>query len=179
MDLQRFRDGDPRYFEEIIREMGPLVIGAIGQFTNCQDVADDMFQEVWLRVYEKRTQFKGSGSFGGWLHRLTRRTCLTRIRRDAARERAGRLFWGRRAEEHREVAPRALGKLFQSRREEVLALVGRLPDRQYQIVWLRYFEDYSTAEVAERLGLKEATVRSNLRHALESLRQLLPREEIE
>lgn len=60
-------------------------------------------------------------------------------------------------------------------REQVLAAIRGLPDRQRQVVILRYLEDLPPAEVADLLGISKEAVASSLNRALESLRKKLGR----
>lgn len=60
-------------------------------------------------------------------------------------------------------------------RERVLSAIRGLPDRQRQVVVLRYLEDLSPAEVADLLGISKEAVASSLNRALDSLREKLGR----
>jgi DNA-directed RNA polymerase specialized sigma24 family protein len=59
-------------------------------------------------------------------------------------------------------------------RELVREALSRLPQRQREVILLRYFEDLSEAEIARRLGCAPGTVKSSAARALRALRDMLP-----
>ena len=60
--LARFRAGEERTFQRIVEEYSPRLLGIIRPFAHDLDEAHDLLQEAWLRAYDKRRTFRGSGS---------------------------------------------------------------------------------------------------------------------
>ena len=128
-----------------------------------------------MKVWERREQYAGGGSLGGWLQTLARRECVSHYRR----ERSARA----RVEVHRlasiaggETRSSATGSLRLERAElraRLLEALAVLPERQRAAVELRLLQGLPAAEAAESMGCTPATVRSLLRNGLARLRTLL------
>jgi len=171
IDADRFRNGDPAYFRELLRCHGWVVLAVVETFGKDSDHMDDLFQETWIRVYEKRKTFRGQGSFEAWLGRVARSVCISDFR---ARRRAAA---GRRTTSPVDLAapgtdPSSAAEKKDLRRKLQVAL-GQLSDREHEVISLRILEEVSSDEVANRLGISPATVRSNLRHGIQRLRKLM------
>ena len=175
IDVRRFRRGDPEYFEEVLRSHGHTVLAVAQTFGKDSDHAEDLFQETWSHVFEKRRSYRGTGSFDGWLHRIATRVCIGdyRDRKDRL-EAIGRM----RAEDHREalgVVP--MDPLGAAERRDLhgrlhRALAG-LSRREHEAITLRIFDGLSTGEVADRMRISQATVRSIVRHGIARLRNIM------
>ena len=174
-DLERFRAGDGAYFEELVREFGPMVMLITRSYARETDGVDDLFQEVWTHAYEKRRSFEGRGAFGAWLHRLATNVCIAdhraRKSRDSLRER----FADQSLPE--EMGWRPVDALVETERGQLHMKLHRalaeLPERQQCALALKVMEGKKSAEVASIMGIDEATVRSNVRHAIKRLTQIM------
>ena len=111
-----------------------------------------------MRAFEKLGQFRGEGSFEGWIRRIMIHTAL-------------RAYQRRRFEFEKDTledspdpgtAPEALSRLSEA---ELLELIARLPDGYRVIFNLVAIEGYSHTEVAEALDIQESTSRSQLTKA--------------
>jgi RNA polymerase sigma factor (sigma-70 family) len=173
IDIGRFRRGDPEYFEEVLRSHGHTVLAVAQAFGKDPDHAEDLFQETWSRVYEKRRSYGGSGSFDGWLHRIATRVCIGdyRERKDHV-EALGRM---RGEEVGQRLSWTALDPLTETERRELHGrlhrALARLSRREHEAITLRVFEGASTSEVADRMRISQATVRSIVRHGIGRLRK--------
>ena len=145
-----------------------------------EEDALDVTQEVLLKLARRIGQFEGRGTFRAWLAAIATREALNHRRRPDRREvatdpeklaclegesLAGRLPSPREALERRE------------RLERVGRAMGRLTPQQRAIFALRLGEQMTPGEIAERLGIPGAQVRSQLSRALATLRRVLGREE--
>ena len=124
---------------------------------NSED-AQDILQDGFVRAFEKLGQFRGEGSFEGWIRRIMIHTAL-------------RAYQRRRFEFEKDTledspdpgtAPEALSRLSEA---ELLELIARLPDGYRVIFNLVAIEGYSHTEVAEALDIQESTSRSQLTKA--------------
>ena len=114
--------------------------------------AEDITQEVFLRLLESRKTFRDEEHIKAWLIRVTINLCKNHLRDTA------RVFpeWNLTAEE--------------MPTQSVLDAVRALPEMQRNAVYLHYYEGYTAREIAEILGSKTNTVLSHLRRARETLR---------
>lgn len=120
--------------------------------------ADDVYQDVFLRLLKDRTPFKSDEHVKAWLLRVTINRC-----HDLARS-----SWNRRTTpldtQHMQVeAPDGF-------RSDIWEVVGALPPDQRIAVHLHYVEGYSTDEIARIVGCQPATVRTRLHRARERLK---------
>jgi len=136
--------------------------------------AEDVAQETWLRVLERRTHAVESPK--AWLARIARRVAGERRRDAAARVARERRAAIERPElrEDPDWAARVESEAVWQRR--VVDAVLSLPEPARSTVVLRYFEGRSAAEIARAAGARESTVRTRLKRALDELRQKLDRE---
>lgn len=131
--------------------------------------ARDVAQEVFIRALREPRLFEPEFRIQAWLYRVTRNLCfnLTRDRR-----RRDRILSGRLPTEAPRVDP--LDRVFDGERQgELLAAVDLLSADHRDILLLRYYEDLSYAEIADRLGIKLGTVMSRLSRARGRLEEVL------
>lgn len=135
---------------------------ALAQTRSTAD-ADDVFQDVFLRLYNDTTGFDSQEHLKAWLIRVTINRC-----RDV-----GRAGWKRRSTplgEAQYSIPAPVEELFES---DVWDAVGELPEELGSALHLFYVEGYSTEEVAQILDCNHSTMRTRLRRARIKLKSLL------
>jgi RNA polymerase sigma-70 factor (ECF subfamily) len=179
MDLERFKSGDRAYHGALATKYGNLVLGITLAYTRDVEWAQDLFQEIWIRVLKKRNTFKAHGSFRGWLHRLATNYCKNAVKAKDIQNQA--------MEEVElqylidlEVSASEMAQLTETRERWraarlrcLHAALSQLPNRQYEAIRLRNLQRLPTAVVAERMGVTSATVRSLVRHGLRRLKRLM------
>ena len=142
--------------------------------------ADDLTQEVFLRVWNRADQWSGQGSFRGWLFRIARNLSLNQLR-SQSRRREQPLEMPSLYDEEDEEQPvpgwmidrAALGPDVQLERAEqrriLQALIDALPEEKREIFQMVYEDEVTLREVAEQLAIPEGTVKSRLFHARKQL----------
>ncbi len=173
IDLDRFRDGDRSYLGELVKANEQLVYGVVKEFAHGGDEADDLFQNVWVKMIEDRASYLGWGPFEAWLHRLALNVCRLHARRRAE----GQARWRRLAEigflEDLSWVPSnpLSGLLSEERRSKVQVMLEDLPDREKEAMRLRVIQARPTREVAQMMEIEESTVRSLVRKGKDRLRK--------
>lgn len=132
--------------------------------------AEDVAQETFLRLHRRGIQFESDASLAAWLYRVAVNLCLDRTR---ARKPSAELRDLRSPGISAESAA-----IRQQSRDILLAALEELPARERAAVVLREIEGLETPEVAEILGVAEATVRSQISKAVSKLRARLARKEV-
>ncbi len=165
-DLAALHRGDPAFFRSLVARWSDRLLRFARTMTPDWDVAHDVVQETWICAYERRRQFRGTGSFVGWLVAICRSTALRRARRDAVRRRSLAGVPG--AAPAAPPSPEA-GAEAEALKGSVLNAVEELPERQRQTVYLRVLEGRSTAEAARIMGCAEGTVKAALHAAIKNL----------
>lgn len=155
--------GDARAFERLYREHVARVHSLARRMIG-NELADEVTQDVFVRVWEKLGTFRGEAAFSTWLHRVAINVILGRRKKlGKRRERfvdGEKVFW--RMETRPKV--REAGIDF----EEALQ---RLPDGAQQIFVLHDVEGYKHEEIAELLGISSGTSKSQLHRARMLLRE--------
>ena len=168
-DQERFRNGDPELFRDLVREMSPRMLVVIRRYARDGNHAADLLQACWIRIYRKRSRFYGTGSFLGWVLTVCRNVC----RMEARTRRQLSLI---RLDDHGDVPDPSPGPAEKSARQQrasaLYAALEQLTARERDAILLRILEGRSTAEVARILGVKEASVRSLIHRGLKKLRQM-------
>jgi RNA polymerase sigma-70 factor, ECF subfamily len=161
----RTRGGDEAAFAALVGRYRPVVFRwAIG-LSGDEDDAEDITQEVFVRVHRKLRSFRGDGPFDAWLYRITRRAVLRMRLRDLIPTGEGGpdLYVtdpGGRVDRERAV-------------ELIRAIAATLPMRQREVFILCDIEGRTPAEVAGMLAMKDVSVRASLFKARTSIRRTI------
>jgi len=172
MDAQlasRAAAGDDSAFTTLVTRYQPAVFRWSLMFANDPDEAEDIAQEVFVRAHRRLSQYRSDGSLEAWFYAVTRRAA-NQMRRKGKRR--ARLALSPGARPAREVYTTDPGGRVD--RERAAALIhemfSKLPPRQREIFDLIDLQGLTPAEVAERTGMKPASVRANLFKARKSIR---------
>src|SRR5262249_54367039 len=147
------------------------------RFSRDRELARDLAQETFLRVYERLDQFDPSRRFGPWLFRIGVNLALDYMRRRKRRVWPS-LFSESPAERGADPAvadPRATVDLEQ----EVRAVLEQIPEKYRTVLVLRDLENFSSSEIAAILHRKEATIRWRLAEARTRFQQLWNRRQLQ
>ena len=163
-DPDLFRLLVERHQERVFR----LVASILGPFADLD--AEEVTQEVFVRVHERLDSFRGEARFSTWLYRLAYNRTIERRRR--ARLRAPHLPCEDMAPSEAGPAASPLEAVLERERERaVAALVEGLPDVHRSVVHMYYWMDQSIDEIGEALGIPAGTVKSYLARARQRLKE--------
>jgi RNA polymerase sigma-70 factor (ECF subfamily) len=166
--LEYGRTGDARTFQKLFERYGHKVLNSILFMTGAdQAAAEDLTQEIFVKVVDERQRFKPQAKFSTWLHTLTRHRVLNylRDRKDTVDVTETSLP---------SLAPGALEKLEQHDRERaVKAALQRLSEQQRSALVLREYEGKSYADIAVIMELSVSAVESLIFHARQNMRKIL------
>jgi RNA polymerase sigma-70 factor (ECF subfamily) len=163
--VARAAAGDVRAFEELYRAHLPRVHSLVRRMTAGRD-ADELTQDVFVRVWQKLGTFRGDSSFATWLHRLAVNVVIERFRTDQTRR--ARLLDGEEIFDTLAgpAATRDIGIDFE-------AALEKLPDGAREIFVLHDVEGYKHHEIATLLGISPGTSKAQLHRARMMLRKHL------
>ena len=157
--------GDVRAFERLYRAHLPRVHGLVRRMTAGRD-ADELTQDVFVRVWQKLSSFRGESAFGTWLHRLAANVVIERFRTDTTRRQ--RHVDG---EEIFDTLP-AMQRTGDLAMDLEVAL-AKLPDGAREIFVLHDVEGHKHHEIADLLGISAGTSKAQLHRARMMLRKHL------
>ena len=181
--MGRCRDGDVAAFEALMTRHLRGVTIHLQRIVFDPDEAQDLGQDVFLKLYARRETYTSEGRFTTWLFRIATNAAIDHIRR-RSRRRSVSLFATRRrgdeggeeAELHETLAdpgsPAPCDIL--SAQEEWMSLgsaLGQLSDGHREVFEMRTVEGLDYRAIAERLGITPAGARSRMHAAKEEIRR--------
>jgi RNA polymerase sigma-70 factor (ECF subfamily) len=167
----RAREGDEAALERLVRAAYPVVRRWALVRTGDPVEADDLTQDVLIRMIRKLDSYEGGSAFATWLYSVTRNAALDRFR---GRRRRERLEEEARVRLH--VVPSAAedpARAVEGRDVErvVTVFFEELPERQREVFDLVELQGIPTARVAALLGIEPVSVRANLFKARRTIRE--------
>lgn len=127
-------------------------------------LAEDAVQDTFLKAWTHWEEFRADSSEKTWLTRIAINTCKD-IRRTAWFRRARQALSLEVADHTRAPDP--------YRDDSVIQAIRRLPDRDRQVILLRYYQELSVRETAQVLGISESSAASRIHRAKDRLREAL------
>lgn len=154
--ITRCKKQDAKAQETLYREYSRILFGICLKYSPNRAEAEDSLQDAFITIFKRIEQFKGKGSFEGWMKRITVNTVLQKYRKkktfDIPNEQ-------QIEDTDVEIEQTAIPLDF------LLKIIQELPDR-YRLVFNLYVMDgYSHKEIAEMLGISDGTSKSNLARA--------------
>ncbi|HWE39462.1 MAG TPA: sigma-70 family RNA polymerase sigma factor [Isosphaeraceae bacterium] len=168
--VERARAGDDRAFAGLVGRYEGKLVRVLARLVHDEELARDLAQETFWKVYTRLDRFDTARRFGPWLFRVGVNLALDHLRRPAPPPAAsiqGPPDDGRRGFDLPDPDPRLREELAQ----EVRFVLDRVPRPYRTILVLRDLEGFSSAEVATIVGRREATIRWRLAKARELFRQ--------
>lgn len=170
--------GDAVAFEQLVERHQRLVIGTVGRMLGNNSDAEDIAQQVFVRVWKSAKRYVPRAKFTTWLLKITRNLVFNELRR---RSRHPQIPLQAESEEEERpirdehaVAPDA-SLLEQELQKAIDAAIANLPETQRLAVILRRYEELSYEEIAETLDQSVSAVKSLLFRARTELRESLSR----
>jgi len=152
------QSGTPDVLAKLYAQFHPRVLRLCQYLLGSREDAEEAASEVFVRLPRALVTYDRAQPFWNWLSTVARHHCVDRLR---SRRSEQRVFEPANPESPSPVSPMAspLDELLSSEtREAVRAALVRLPERYRAALVLRYFNDLSYDEIAERLGLSHANV---------------------
>lgn len=164
--LHYLQQGNPDALEYLIRIYFPLVCKYATKITDNKAEAEDIAEDIFVKVWERRNSFAGFSELKGFLYTAAHNAALN-ILRSRQRERL-------RHKEFAQIqADGSAGFVYEEMLAEIRKSLDVLPPKMREIFILSYYKKMSNAEIAEYLQLSQQTVRNQKTKAIALLRFLL------
>jgi RNA polymerase sigma-70 factor, ECF subfamily len=180
--MLRVKDGDEHSFGVLLEKHRNPVIHFVYRMVQDRAVAEELSQEVFLRVYRSRGTYEPTARFTTWLFRIATHLALNWLR-DGRNERGHhRLDAPMKSEKDgdmpaREVSDRKPSAeqrmVYETRLQEVRVAISLLPEKQRAAVLMHKYEEMEYSQIANVLECSESAVKSLLFRAYETLRAKL------
>ncbi|MCU0229648.1 MAG: sigma-70 family RNA polymerase sigma factor [Bryobacterales bacterium] len=172
--MLQVKEGDETSFALLLHRFRAPICQFLYRMVHNQAVAEELAQEVFLRVYRARDTYQPDAKFSTWVYRIATHLALNHIR-DHKNERhhlrpdddAGD---GPRMELRDAAASVEERLVASSRAQQIQDAVSSLPEKQRLAVTLHKYQELDYRQIAELLGTSESAVKSLLFRAYETLR---------
>lgn len=177
--MLRLKAGDDEALSVLVAEYRDPVVRFLSRMVHQQALAEELAQEVFLRVYRSRKSYQPRARFSTWLYRIATNVGLNALRDGRMR----RLRETSMEDMPSDAARRAVladpaanaeqAMLEAERRQEIRRAIEALPEKQRLAVLMHKYQEMDYAEIAEVLGCSESALKSLLFRAYETLRETL------
>ncbi|HWB87130.1 MAG TPA: RNA polymerase sigma factor [Bryobacteraceae bacterium] len=175
--MLRVKEGDGASFGVLLDKHRSSVVHFLYRMIQNHAVAEELAQEVFLRVYRSRSTYEPTAKFTTWLFRIATHLALNSLR-DGKKERSQERLDDdstdlpvRQLSDSRPSVEQAM--VYQARLEEVRRAVAGLPEKQRAAVLMHKYEEMEYSQIAKVLNCSESAVKSLLFRAYETLRARL------
>lgn len=177
--LRRWRAGDENGAEDLIRELYPLINRIVYHHLPRRDSAEDLTQEILMKLFSKLDQYKGDAPLTHWVSRLAVTTCLDRLRMQKVRP---EIRWTDLSPEEvsafSDLPQKELSTQAGSR-DLIDRLLATLPAEQRQLIILADLEEKSLQEISDLTGWGISKTKMRLFRARQRLRETCDKLDLE
>jgi RNA polymerase sigma-70 factor (ECF subfamily) len=165
--------GDLNAFESLVKRYQRPLLNFIARYLGDRSAAEDLTQEVFLRIYRAAPRFEAKAKVSTWVFRIAYHLVLTELGRRSRQQNLRESLRRSREEGSEEAFTDPLERF--ELEEVIMSALGRLPGNQRAALLLRINEELSYAEIGEVLGVGVQSVESLLFRARKNLRESLGR----
>ena len=172
--IQRILAGDENAFESLIRKYQKQVHALAFRKVRDFQTAEDITQETFLQVHQKLATLNDPAKFSGWLYAIVNHQCIAWYRENRLQTEALQEIYISEIETEaysRYIATEHAKITAAAQKDLVKKLLTKLKESDREVITLHYFEDMTSAEIGEVLGVSENTVKSRLHRARQRLKK--------
>lgn len=173
--IQEAKAGNLTAFEKLISSYEKKIYNYCLRMTNNREDAEDLTQEVFIRVYNSLKRFRGNSQLSTWIYRIAHNVCIDRYRK--AKLTTISLSQPKGPDDEREMDLPANNSspeeeaMRMELKKHLLKSISELQPKYRSVIVLRDIQDHSYEEIAEILQLPLGTVKSHISRARAALRQ--------
>lgn len=176
-----YLEGEERAFEELLSRHQQKIYTSIYLFVKDQAVAEDIFQEVFIKIIDtlRKGKYNHEGKFLQWAMRIAYNMCVDTFRRNKRRPTvsATETFDIFDVLQSPEINAEQ-GLIRSQTHDKVRQLVDALPPEQREVVILRHYADMSFKEIAKLTRVSINTALGRMRYALINMRKMIEEKQI-
>ena len=167
--IQKCQSGDPQAFDELIRLYYDYVSGFLLKATTDEELSEDLTQETFLKMIQNIEKFDpgGRAGLGTWLITIAKNCYIDHLRRNRFQLED---IESLQMEDKQSVTDAVERKI---QYEQLLTELNALPAEQALAIRLKYVEDMTLAQIAERFGVEPKTIKSRIHDGAVKLRKKL------
>jgi len=167
--VRKAQKGNHQAFQELVMKYDRIVLNIAYSYRNNKDEADDIYQEVFLRVYKGLKKFQSRSKFSTWLYRITVNVCIEHKRKENVRKHESldrvndnsdnQISYRDMIEGEMRTDSNALDNEISSL---IQAEVDKLPKQLKMAFTLKYYHGYKIKEISKFMNCTEGTIKSYL-----------------
>jgi RNA polymerase sigma-70 factor (ECF subfamily) len=169
--IRDFKNGDVRGYNEIVRKYQQQVYWIVRKMVNSHDDADDLTQEVFIKVYSALRDFREESNLFTWLYRIAVNYSINHIKKAKIRNTVSFEVVTDPVETKDKKSDELIDE--QTRRKHLEAAIETLPARQRAVFNMRYYDELSYDEISKILKKSVGGVKANYFHAVKKLGEYL------
>ena len=159
-----------KVFNQIVRDYSERLWWHVRRFVNSHEDADDLLQEIFLKVWAALPSFRGESQLFTWVWRIATNETLNHLRKEKVR--AALKFSSVDAEMERRIQADPYFKGTQAERELAKAVL-KLPEKQRQVFIMRWWDDLSYEEMSAITGTSVGALKASYHIAQDKIRSLV------
>ena len=167
--IRKFQSGDEKSFDKLVQNHLYNVFGFFLKITRNEMIAEDLAQDVFMKLYKNLKNFRHESSFSTYLYRINTNTANSWITRNK---------WKNIL--HLDQAPDTgendRTNEIEWERKELWDGISKLPKKQRTVVMLRISDSLSYKEISDITGISEGSAKVNYHHAIKRLKEILENE---
>ena len=171
--VERCRRGDERAFQELVNRYKDLVFALIARTTPDRSRAEDLAQDVFLRVHRGLPYFRGEARLSTWIYRIVANVC---VQDQHGRPPATESLDDDRTDARRATSARDRQFSDLELRDRLEKAIARLPANYRLLIAAHYLQGVQYEDLAEAMELPLGTIKTQLHRAKRQLRRLLENE---
>lgn len=171
--IQGCRNGDSEARRELYDRYATAMFSLVRRYIKVRAAAEDVFHDGFVALYTKIGDYRGDGSFEGWMRRIFITMALSYLRKESSHGAVDDDVSDLPPSVVSGAPPEALGQLED---KELLRLMERLPEGFRTVLMLHAVEGYSHEEIAQLLSISPSTSRSQYLRAKARLAALIEKE---
>jgi RNA polymerase sigma-70 factor (ECF subfamily) len=183
MLMVRYQRGERAAFAELVRRHNRPIYNFVLRQLRAPSVAEDVTQDVFMRLVQNAAEFKHEARFLTWLYAIARNLCIDQLRKLSHRRHASleqpasndedARALGESIPDHSPEASTERSAVSSEVRSSIVKAVDSLPEDQREVFLLREVANLPFRDIAEITGAPENTVKSRMRYALDRLKDAL------
>lgn len=162
--IMKAAEGDNDAFKILYDQLSGKMYSLCLRYASSQNLADDLFQEGFIKVFNKLKTFRNEGSFEGWARQIFVNTCLDSFKK--------KQFYLPDVENYFESEGDGNDALQKLSIEQMMNLIRQMPPGYRTMINLSCIEEFSHKEISEMLGITETASKSKLHKARKYLQTM-------
>ena len=169
--IKKLRSGDEKFYKSVFYEYYPLLTYFANKYVNDLDIAREIVQDFFVKLYEKRYSINIDSSFKSYLYKSVYNSCINYLNQIALREQHHRQI---KSQDHEQTEFTEDEINMTELENKIYCEIEKLPAQCRRIFKMNRFDGLTNSEIAAKLKLSKRTIETQISKALRILRKNVP-----